>query len=259
MKFHWMYRGNDTSIDGLKRVSTVVDYVGYESILMVYHSNIPDFLIKSAHVLNIDHKFKYMPAIRTYAISPEYFYMIYRAFEDISPDRVMFNILSGDIHQDENCVENMVFINDKMVSDADRLIYTEEWVNKFLSLSKNKKRPNIVMSGHSDKTKQIAKDNGFTHLSMLDMFLKNNNIINKNQMVALSIYVADSKEESDLFLSSLSDGPKKWTLVGTKDEIKSQIYSIADMGVTDFMISSSINDQNSYRIHDIIKEIIQEE
>ena len=65
-----MERGGDTSIDHLKTISNIVDEFGYESILLVYHSKIDDNWIKAARVLDKSHKFKYMPAIRTYAISP---------------------------------------------------------------------------------------------------------------------------------------------------------------------------------------------
>ena len=78
-----MERGGDTSLDGLKTISSIVDEFGYESILLVYHSKIEDNWIKAARVLDTNHKFKYMPAIRTYAISPEYCAMISKAFYNI--------------------------------------------------------------------------------------------------------------------------------------------------------------------------------
>ena len=73
IRFHYMARTDDLTLKGLSDLSDKLDLHGYYSILLVYSPSDSDFLIKVANILNKKHNIKYMPAIRTYAISPEYF------------------------------------------------------------------------------------------------------------------------------------------------------------------------------------------
>ena len=63
-------------------------------------------------------------------IFPEYFFMMFEAFESIAPDRICFNITSGDIQYDENSIEDLVAINDFMRTPEQRGHYTELWLKK---------------------------------------------------------------------------------------------------------------------------------
>ena len=121
-----MERGGKTSVDHLKTTSNIVDEFGYESMLLVYHSQLDDPWIKAARALDTNHKFKYMPAIRTYAISPEYCAMMCKSFYEISPNRLMLNIVSGDLHASETSVRDSVFIKDLIDTPEKRLKYTDE-------------------------------------------------------------------------------------------------------------------------------------
>lgn len=260
MKFHWMERGWDTSISHLKTISDTVDQIGYESMLMVYHSKIDDNWIKAARALDINHKFKYMPAIRTYSISPEYCAMICRAFYTISPNRLMLNIVSGDIHKEESSVDDLIWIKDQLNTPEKRLKYTEEWMSKFISLAGNTVSE-IVMAGHSNETKLMAEKYNATHLSMLNMhkqkYNDSNFLKNKKQMLSLSIIVNESLDQiNDLLESNI--GSDQWTIFGNKESVKKQIKSLTDLGVTDILVSAHPNDKNIEQIHNLIKEIIGE-
>lgn len=261
MRFHWMERGKDTSTRHLKTISAVVDEFGYESILLVYHSKIDDNWIKAARVLDTNHKFKYMPAIRTYAISPEYCAMMAKSFHDISPSRLMLNIVSGDIHQEETSIDDLVWINDKLDTAEKRLEYTDEWLNKFIKMS-NGTVSQIVMGGHSSKTKAMAEKYGATHLSMLNMHKQMYNdpdfIKNSKQMLSLSVIINNSKKEIDRLLHT-NKGSEQWTIFGNKESVKEQINSLTDLGATDVLISSHPEDKDVSSIHYLIKEMVEEQ
>lgn len=261
MKFHWMERGRDGSIQHLKTISGIVDEFGYESILLVYHSKIDDNWIKAARALDLNHKFKYMPAIRTYSISPEYCAMMSRAFHTIAPNRLMLNIVSGDIHSEETSVEDILLIKEHIDTPEKRLSYTDDWISKFLELA-NGTVSEIVMGGHSNKTKIMADKYNATHLSMLNMHKQSFNdpsfIKNKKQMVSISILINDSPEEIDQILNA-SPGSEQWTIYGDKDSVKKQIMDLKDLGVTDLLISSHLEDSKSSSIHYLIKEMIGEQ
>lgn len=261
MKFHWMERGKDTSPHHLKTISAIVDEFGYESMLLVYHSKINDNWIKAARVLDTNHKFKYMPAIRTYAITPEYCAMMARAFYDISPNRLMLNIVSGDIHQEETSINDLIWDNNKLNTPEKRLEYTDEWMNKFIDMS-NGSVSEIVMGGHSNKTKIMAEKYGATHLAMLNMHKQTYSnpdfIKNSKQMLSLSIIINESQQEIERLLQS-NKGSDQWTIFGNKESVKQQIKDLKELGATDVLISSHPEDKNSTSIHYLIKEMIGEQ
>jgi alkanesulfonate monooxygenase SsuD/methylene tetrahydromethanopterin reductase-like flavin-dependent oxidoreductase (luciferase family) len=255
-----MERGSDGSIDHLKSLSNIVDKFGYESILLVYHSKIEDNWIKAARVLDTNHKFKYMPAIRTYAISPEYCAMISKAFYNISPNRLMLNIVSGDLHEEETSVEDIIWFGKDLDTPEKRLKYTDDWILKFNRLAGNTVSE-IVMGGHSNETRLMAEKYDATHLAMLNMhkqsYQDSNFVKNKKQMLSFSIIISDSESDIKNMLSK-SLGSEKWTIYGNKDSVKKQIKELKKWGATDFLISPHPEDSNVLSIHYLIKEMIKE-
>ena len=261
MKFHWMERGGDTSIDHLKTISGIVDEFGYESMLLVYHSKIDDNWIKAARVLDTNHKFKYMPALRTYAISPEYCAMICKAFYSISPNRLMLNIVSGDLHKEETSVDDLIWTSKDLDTPEKRLKYTDEWISKFNSLSGNTVSE-IVMGGHSNETRLMADKYNATHLAMLNMhkqsYQDTSFIKNKKQMLSFSIIINDSESDiKDMLARSL--GSDRWTIYGNKDSVKKQLIDLKELGATDLLISPHPEDNNVSSIHYLVKEMIGEQ
>ena len=261
MRFHWMERGGKTSVDHLKTTSNIVDEFGYESMLLVYHSQLDDPWIKAARALDTNHKFKYMPAIRTYAISPEYCAMMCKSFYEISPNRLMLNIVSGDLHASETSVRDSVFIKDLIDTPEKRLKYTDEWIKKFLDLAGNTVS-GIVMGGHSNETKLMVEKYNGTHLSMLNMhknaYTNSNFLKNKKQMVSFSVIINDSEEEVKR-MTDASMGSNQWTLSGNKDSVKKQILDLKNIGVTDLMMHANPEDKNVSLIHYLMKEIMEEQ
>jgi alkanesulfonate monooxygenase SsuD/methylene tetrahydromethanopterin reductase-like flavin-dependent oxidoreductase (luciferase family) len=255
-----MERGADDSIEHLKTVSNIVDEFGYESVLLVYHSKIDDNWIKAARALNLNHKFKYMPAIRTYAITPEYCAMMSKAFYTIAPDRLMLNIVSGDLHEEETSIDDIIWFGKDLDTPEKRLKYTDDWLLKFFELSNNTVSE-IVMGGHSNETRIMAEKYNATHLAMLNMhkqsYTDDNFIKNTKQMLSLSIIINESEEEIDKMLSQ-KPGSSQWTIHGNSDSVKTQLNELKDLGATDLLISHHPQDKNRAAIHHLIKEMIGE-
>ena len=111
--------------ENLKNIISYLDNFGYYSMLVVYHSRINDNWIKAARVVSKNQKIKFMIAMRTYAISPEYFSMMYNAFEEIVPNKLIFNIVSGDLHADENSINDVLLINHEINTVEKRVAYTK--------------------------------------------------------------------------------------------------------------------------------------
>ena len=261
MRFHWMERGGDTSVTHLKNTSNILDEFGYSSVLLVYHSKIDDNLIKAVRVLDLNHKFKYMPAIRTYSISPEYCAMICKAFESISPNRLMLNIVSGDLHEDETSINDMIWLGKDLDTPEKRLKYTDDWMKKFIELC-GSSLPDIVMAGHSNETKLMAESYNATHLGMLNMhkqsYSNNNFIKNTKQMLSLSVIINDSEDEIESMLSK-NLGSHQWTIYGNKESVKKQILELKGIGATDILIGPHPEDKNVSSIHYMVREMIGEQ
>ena len=263
IRFHYMARNDELTIKGLSDLSSKLNEHGYHSVLLVYSSVDSDFLIKVARVLNKNHKIKYMPAIRTYALSPEYFGKICRAFDEIQKNRLMVNIVSGDITENETFLEDVVGIKSFISSSEQRISYTKEWVEKFLNLKSMKNYPEIIMSGTSDSTIKIAKDNNLTNLvswfNYKDLGERQKYLNNYNTMINFGVIVRDSLEEADFVLNNLNNkNSKKWTIAGTEKTIKEHVLYLKDQGIRDFQITTFFEDSQSDRVHKLVKEMEKE-
>lgn len=254
-----MNRGDLQELKELSKLSDKLNKSGYYSLLLVYHSKLSDMLLKSALIAKKEESIKYMIAMRTYAISPEYMSMIVKAYNEIFPNKLMLNIVSGDIHKEENSIENLLWISESLNNPEKRLNYTNDWMLKFLDLCQ-KDIPEIVMGGHSDYTRKMCNKFNATHLSMIDMYNKyskiNNKIINKKQMVSLSILIRDTKKESVDYINvngKINDFDM--VLLGNEEEILLDIKNLEKNGVTDIIISRYLNDPEEDRVHSFIKQI----
>ena len=260
MKFHWMDRGGMSSPEEINSLAKQLDYYGYYSLLLTYHSLQPDLLLKSALAANNIEKIKFMIAVRTYSISPEYLSMIYGSYNELFKDRLMFNIVSGDIHSEERSLENIPMFSEYLNTPEKRLEYTEQWIDKFINLNNIWGTPEFIMSGHSDKTKLMCSKLNITHLAMLNMYMDDlnntNRIINNKQMISMSIVVTNTVLEAKNFINNLSDAEKQWTICGTKDYVKDEIKKLYNLGVNEIILSRCQADDNIHLTHELVKEII---
>lgn len=262
MRLHWMNRGSFSTVEEMESLSNELEKYNYHSVLLVYNSTNADNWVKAARVAKNDQKLKYMIAIRTYAISPEYCGMICESFNQMLPGKIMLNVLSGDVMKKETSIDDVVFIENKVSSPEKRLAYTDEWMKKFLNLKIMSEIPEIVMSGHSQKTKEMALKYGATHLSALNMFnqyIKTENpIINPKQMLNFNVIVRDTKEEAEEVLKNVNDGSERSCVYGNKQDIKEYIQGLIDIGISDIIITTNNYDEQHMRVHDTINEIMEE-
>ena len=256
MKLHWMPVHESDDLKNLSLISQTADECYYSSILLVYHSLTNDFWIKCANAINLQHTFKYLLAIRTYAISPEYFVMMYKAFNEIQKNRIMFNIVAGDVQDSESCINNLVLYNKDFDTVEKRVNYTYLWMKKMLSLLPTEHVPEIVMSGTSGQTLLSAALFADYNLSMLDTYESDPTKFscNKNKMVCCAIVIRNTYEEAEHIVNNI-DQPhqKRWTIFGTEEQIVKKIKELKKIGVTDLMLRSHKNDDQFNLVHDFVK------
>lgn len=254
MRIHYM----TDSTQHLDKLSQDIDDAGYYSMLLVYHSTQPDAWIKCANALNKKHKFKYMIAMRTYAVSPEYFSMMCNSFNELAPNRIMFNIVAGDLHKDESSVEDSLFINDLINTTEKRVEYTHNWIKKVKSINKIKNFPEIVMSGFSEKTLDSAAEFADYSLCMIDTYKEHIDRYsrNKNKMVSAQIVIRDSYAEAKEFVDTNIKEKNKlaWTIFGSEKEILKEFEYLESIGVTDIMLRVNNLDNKVNILHKFVKK-----
>lgn len=242
MRFHFMPRNSDSSVKSLSKLFQESSDSGIYSILLTYHSRQEDFWIKSAHIMNESIKTKAMIAIRTYAISPEYCAMMLAGFNSISKDKIMLNIVAGDLHSDETSVDDVIEINDLIKTSKDRVFYTTRWLKKFKSLDRIKDcTPEIVISGISDQAIYNLSNYGDYSLCMYDYLKENVDKFpkEKRKMCVLQVFISDGDAHKKEIYDGLDEGAKRWSFIGSKQEVLDQFLLMNSMGITDVLITSA--------------------
>jgi len=246
----------DTSVSGLQKLSKELDDVGYYSMLLTYDSVVSDNWIKTAKAIDENQKIKYMIAIRTYAISPEYCVMMSKGFNEISENRLILNVTSGNFQPHENPINNLIYINDQVDTREKRIAYTKKWIKKYKELYNELNIPEIVISGHSPETTDIAKNYADYHLTSykhVGSFFHNKNII------AINIIVDNNINKIENFLNQYGY-KKEFVLYGNEDMVYKKLVNILKENENtniEFMFSGLLEDEkNWYKIHSITKKLI---
>ena len=257
-----MQRLDSDTIESLKEYSEILNNSGYESVLTVYHSTIADNWIKTARVLNKKHKLKYMVAIRTYAISPEYCAMMCKAFYEIQSNRLILNILAGDLQKEENSINNVLEINDLIKTYEDRVLYTKKWMDKFLESDIFKKNPKIkpilILSGSSKQTIENSEKYGDGHLTTYSKYKYelNGQVNTKIKMVYVDIIIRDTYEEAIEYIpKNINEVQMQSIIAGTELQIIEKFKEMEEEGITDIMICRKQEDKEQDRIHNLIKKL----
>ena len=245
MKFHWMLK-QKLNPKELNTLSNLIDSYKYESILLTFQSDTPDHWIKSSNAINTESKIKYMIATTPYAFTSGYLSMMVDAFHDISPNRILLNIVAGTYDEDEAffCTSTSV---------QDRKKQSGLFVERFRSINKN--CPEIFFSGSSKETVKNVLKFGDGQIVTLSQFNKNG-AQSKKTIVRLSIIVGSN---SKFMYDGMPENKEKDnTIFGNKKEIKYQIKQLESHGVTDILISNTSFGSNDEDIHKVVLEIIGE-
>lgn len=260
MKFHWMIRHEDTSPEGLKKAFAYINSFGYDSCMLTYHSRENDMFIKLARAIDPELPLKYIIAMRTYAISPEYLGLMIKGFEEIAKDKIMFNIVAGDLHANETSVEDVVD-SSLLSTSQDRVKYTGLWLEKFTNLEILSGRlPKMFMSGTSKATFDNCKNFNGGIMVMVDYYMENLEFLSKfdTRCVSLQICIRDTDEEADEVKHANYEGDKlKWCYFYSEETLLKKIMDLKRNGVTDIMVTGLPFDPEVQRVHEFIKKNLE--
>jgi alkanesulfonate monooxygenase SsuD/methylene tetrahydromethanopterin reductase-like flavin-dependent oxidoreductase (luciferase family) len=267
-----MWRGKPLSANALRDLSIDLEQAGYDSVLLTFHSESPDYLIKSAAALIPGNKLKYMIALRPYHISPQYCAMIVEGFNQIDEGRLVFNWIAGDSHNrvDENLQMDVYGNTENLDSIIKRTTFLRNFIEQYNKMPVVTKHPPMVFSGYSEYTLQTATMFNGTSLCMIDDYQNNierfSNI--KKRMICVAPIILKSSDEVEAYKKLLPKFGSRFLnmcIVGEKDYVKDQLVKLENDGITDILVNthrpeflgrpSELSEKNNILINELVKEI----
>jgi len=129
-------------------------------ILFTYDSTQGDFFTRIARDIDVNKKIKYMVAIRPYSISPQYLHMINQSMNEICPNRLEINFISGHIKEHEKEVGGIVETINDSSSNIDRSNYLIKYMQVLNKMKNNTKKSfnlNYYISTSNEYVFDVAK------------------------------------------------------------------------------------------------------
>lgn len=111
----------------------------FAGTLFTYDAMQGDFFTRIAKDIKMNETFKYMVAIRPYSISPQYLCMINQSINEIMPDRLQINLISGHIKPHEENVGGIMGDVTDSSSNIERSNYLIRYIEMLEDLRKNPK------------------------------------------------------------------------------------------------------------------------
>ena len=254
-----MARQPEMSIEVLDAMIKKLDSIGYESVLLLYGSKIPDYWIKVARTLDPSHKIKYMFAMRPYAVSPDHLYIMTKSFNEIQEDRLMINFVSGEFYPEEIDPTDADGIDISIEDKEKRRLYVKKFVKKYVGLFEDiDVKPIVLVSGGAPTAVKTARDYADYSLVMYKDFLFKPETFHgiDKVMINFSVLMRPNMQEAEVAVAILSDIDKMNTVYGTQSDIIDAINILKDYGINDILIDRAHCEEDADYIHDFVKELI---
>lgn len=256
LNFHYFHRYTGLDIQGLKDITSELESYGYESLLLPFNSKTSDYLIKIAHILSPNQKLKYMIALRPYVISPTYCGMMLEAIEGISRNKLMLNIVSGEILNNEEDPDPSYEVEEDVTTREGRLLYIPKFIDQLMSLKFLSSKPKIIVGTRNQSIINHIRKYTDISLCMYDD-LKHVDISSfPKRMVSVQVLIRDTEEEAEQAVDSLISGRQKdYTIFGTTESIYKKFIEMKNQNITDVLISHVYGDSNINQIHELVFNI----
>lgn len=268
--FHWMNRSeSNLGISSMRRMYSHKEKYGYDSILLTAKGVNSDNWIKSSHILDPAKKIKYMIAVRPYQQSAQIVNQMAAAFAEIAPNRLMLNVVSGEMSGKEGDVppEPSYEVDIDISTPLGRLEFMVGWMERLSKTYVMGRKPIILLGSRHEETVLKCAQYADIGLVMIDDFLKNPDLFTSNYkriMVSAQIVIRETDEQArEEVESSISElhRIKRWAIHGTKETVKRKILELEKMGVTDIILNNGTDviNQKEEVVDLLVYEIIQEQ
>lgn len=267
--YHWMNRSDKgLGISTMRRMFEKKEKFGYDSILLTSKGVNSDNWIKSAHIIDPTKKIKYMIAVRPYQQSAQIVNQMAAAFAEISPNRLMLNVVSGEMGGMEigTPPEPSYEVDIDISTPLGRLEFMPGWMERLSKTYVMGRKPIIILGTRNPEVIQKCAQYADIGLVMIDDFLKNKELFLNNYkrvMISAQIVLRDTDEQARKEIEeSFSDHIriKRWAIYGTKETVKKKLLEIEAIGVTDILLSNGTDvvEQKDSEVDLLVYEIMQE-
>ena len=267
--YHWMNRSDKgLSISTMKRMFDKKEKFGYDSILLTSKGVNSDNWIKSAHIIDQTKKIKYMIAVRPYQQTAQIVNQMAAAFAEISPNRLMLNVVSGEMGGAEIGLapEPSYEVDIDISTPLGRLEFMTGWMERLSETYVMGRKPIILLATRNEETILKCAKYADIGLVMIDDFLKNPNLFISNYkrvMISAQIVIRETDEQAHKEIEeSFSNHMriKRWAIYGSPETVKRKLLELEKMGITDIMLSNGTDvvPQSDSVVDALIYEIMQD-
>ncbi len=233
---------------GLEQVEELHEH-NYGGALFTYNILQGDFFTRISRKIDTKKDFKYMVAIRPYVISPQYLSMIVKSINQISPNKVQINLISGWIKEEERDFGGVIGEVNDLSSNVDRSNY----LIKYIDAIENIKIKNIDY--YVSVTNKFVFDASIKNNSKMIIpysQYKNNvyDLDNKNVMISVSPTLRETEEEL-LNLDKIKNEDDMENF--TYKQFSLVIEEIKNKGIKEIMLSCWDNEERK-RINNFVKQ-----
>jgi len=233
----------------------------FDGILFTYNAIQSDYFTYSARHLNKDQDFKYMVALRPYAMSPQYLAMMFRSFNGIKPNSLQVNLIAGYIKEEEKGYGGIIGDVNDYSSKVDKSNYLIKYINVLNDLNKKEKdwqsgnlidfyvstTNKFVFSQAADnQNKMIIAYSGYT--SALFEINGSDHI-----MISMGPIIRDTQEELDAIDKDDRSLRTNDTVYFTKDDFMQELDNLKNRGIKDILLFAWPVEEKE-RLFSLVKE-----
>jgi len=246
MKFFWFERSDTFE---LKNLSEDLEKNGFDGVLLIYSFYSDDHFVKIANSIDVNKKIKYIVAIRPYAISPQYLCMINNSFKKISKNRIIINIVTGWIYDQDKTVGGIQGVVNDLSSNIERSNYLIDYVKTLNSVSGGP--PEFYVSVTNETVfNSVSKNNVIVPYSL---YKQNRFNLDKNKTM-ISIFPIIRETEEELF--DLKKVKRQQDVeYFTKKEFEKFLHDLESDGIFNILLGNDHDEESKKNIISFVSSI----
>lgn len=191
MKIFWFQTSKIA--EGIGERAKQLEEHGFDGIMLTYHVFGGDHFTRIARSIDPESNFHYIVAMRPYVISGQYLAMICNSINEISPNRISINLLTGFVKEKEQKVGGFLSNITDDSPPAERSQYMLDYAEMFKSLSLP--TPDFYVSTSREHALNTCREKGFPLIVQYSLYKQNSfNFEGIKHIVSICPTVRDDQE-----------------------------------------------------------------
>lgn len=243
----------------INEVKELIDHK-YSGALLIYNTSLSDFFTQVARTLNTEETFKYMVAVRPYAISPQYLCMINNSINDIDKDRLEINLISGYAKEDETESGGILGEVNDASPKLDKFNYLVNYVDVLEQY--NGTIPDYYISvAHEFMVDKTEKHNSKLLIHYADYKNKVYNIKNRDVMIYSWLIIRETEEELDIIRKKNSEAYYEWYRLQyfTYKQLNDILLELTSQGINKILFYAFWDEEERKILNQFVKEYKEKE